>query len=118
MTAPTARTELAAELWVSFAAVLRSYAVVASLNGGEVPRVDVFENSVTITAGCTQFSMLCDRTNGAGSWRITDGEREEMMGRFEMLPEGRMLLDGRALDLDHAAIDLVACVMESAGRES
>ena len=67
------------------------------------------------------LSMQVDPHSGAGYWQLT-GSATAMQGRFILLHDGRIALDGKMLDLDHAAIDFAAALMQaasaSAGQDS
>ena len=100
------------ELWLSFASVMRSYAAVA----GPPAEVAATEDSIIVTCGAAQLAMYVDPQSGAGNWHMQRGGAIAMQGAFALLPEGRIELEGSALDLDHAAIDFVAQVKQ-AGNE-
>ena len=102
-----------AELWVSFASVLRSYVAAASLNSAAAFTVDSSENSISIATGEALLALRVDPRTGAGDWQLT-GYATEMQGRFILLHDGRIALDGNMLDLDHAAIDFAAALMQAA----
>lgn len=102
-----------AELWVSFASVLRSYVAAASLNAEAAFTVDSTQNSISIASGGAVLAMQVDPQNGAGYWQLT-GSVTAMQGRFILLHDGRVALDGKMLDLDHAAIDFAAALMHAA----
>lgn len=102
-----------AELWISFSSLVRSYTAVASLNLKLPVNVVADELNLTASAGAARLCFQFDPASGAGNWLLRGG-REEMSGRFELLPEGRMALEGKLLDLDHAAIDFAAALMQAA----
>lgn len=102
-----------AELWVSFASVLRSYVAAASLNADAAFAVDSSESSISITAGGAVLAVKVDPQSGAGYWQLT-GSATTMQGRFILLHDGRIALDGKMLDLDHAAIDFAAALIQAA----
>ena len=110
-----------AELWVSFASLLRSYVAAASLNLAAEVTVDADEGSIRIATGEAALAMQVDPRSGAGYWQLT-GSATAMQGRFILLHDGRVALDGKMLDLDHAAIDFAAALMQaasaSAGQDS
>lgn len=108
-------TMLYAELWRSFASVVQAYAALA---GGTV-EVTAAEQEMILSAGPARLKLRLDLPSGAGNWQLRSGEDVTGQGRLEMLPEGRIAVDGKAIDLDHAAIDLVALVTStgSAGKE-
>lgn len=102
-----------AELWVSFASVLRSYVAAASLNSAATFTVDSSENSIRIATGEAVLALQVDPQTGAGYWQLA-GSATAMEGRFILLHDGRIALDGKMLDLDHAAIDFAAALMQAA----
>jgi hypothetical protein len=110
-----------AELWISFASLLRSYVAAASLNSAAEVKVDADEGSIRIATGGATLAMQLDPQSGAGYWELR-GCSPALQGRFILLHDGRIALDGKMLDLDHAAIDFAAALMQaasmSAGRES
>lgn len=115
MNVPVAEAMLSSELWLSFLSLLRSYSAVASLNGGEAPRLDEFAGGTAFIAGSARLEFRYDAEASAGAWQLDSGNRSTTGGRFEMLAEGRISVDGKVLDLDHAAIDFAAFLMEAAG---
>lgn len=102
-----------AELWVSFASVLRSYVAAASLHSAAAFTVDSTENSISIAAGGAVLAFQVDPQEGAGYWRLS-GPATAMQGQFILLHDGRIALDGKMLELDHAAIDFAAALMQAA----
>ncbi len=107
-------TMVRAELWLSFGSLVRAYAAAASVNSGPAPQVDAAGETVRVTVGTYSLEMRCDPKTGAGNWILTSGESVLRRGPIQLLPEGRIALDGKTLDFDHAAIDLVASVMNAA----
>lgn len=103
---------LLTELWLSFASVMRSYAAAGSPTAG----VAVMEDSIVVISGAAQLAMYVDPRSGAGNWQLQREGATTVKGTFALLPEGRIEVEGRALDLDHAAIDFVALVKQ-AGNE-
>lgn len=95
---------LSAELWLSFASVVRSYAALAAVE------VSARESEIVLRAGSSRLELQMNLSGGAGNWQLRSGEAPAATGRLEMLAEGRIAVDGKPLDLDHAAIDLVALV--------
>jgi len=114
MSAAAEETMLSAELWLSFASLVRAYAAVASANAGPTPKVTVTGETIRVAAGSARLEMRCDPKTGAGNWTMSRGEALLTQGRLDLLPEGSIALDGKPLDLDHAAIDLVASVVNAA----
>jgi hypothetical protein len=113
MSAATAEDAmLLTELWLSFASVMRSYAAV----GDSAAEIASTQDSIIAISGAAQLAMYVDPQSGAGNWHIQRDGVTTAQGAFVLLPEGRIELDGRPLDLDHAAIDFVALVKQ-AGNE-
>jgi hypothetical protein len=102
-----------AELWVSFASVLRSYVAAASLHSATVFTVDSTESAISLRTDGAVLAFQVDPQNGAGYWQL-NGSETSTQGRFILLHDGRIALDGKMLDLDHAAIDFAAALMQAA----
>jgi hypothetical protein len=100
-------TVLAGELWLSFRSVLRSYVAAANLRSEEAARVEWSEKDVTLTGANASLNLRLDLASGRGSWHLHAAGIETAHGKFELLPEGTLELDGKVQDLDHAAIDFV-----------
>jgi len=105
--------KLAAELWLSFRSVLRVYAAAASLHSEEAARIAWTESDVTLTGTETRLNLKLDLASGRGCWHLCVGGAEAAHGKFDLLPEGTIDLDGKIQDLDHAAIHFVALVAET-----
>lgn len=116
MTAP-AGAMLSVELWISFTSLLRGYVAAASLNFDASAEVVATENSISISAGRTRLEMQYQPATGAGNWSLR-GSSQAMQGRFALLPDGRIELDGSTLDLDHAAIDFAAALTQAAAQSA
>jgi hypothetical protein len=103
---------LESELWVSFTSLLRSYFAVGS---GEVPgaSIQVSEQSVMLVSGQAMLAFECDSQSGAGKWSLQRGEDSVKNGRFTLTADGRIAVDGVTIELDHAAIDFVAELMQA-----
>lgn len=114
MSAVAVEPELALELWVSFVSLVRSYAGVAGLHGGDSVDVTVDGNSVGLCAELVECSMRMSRRTGVVCWSLRDGAREMASGRFVLLPEGRIEQDGMVQEMDSVAIDMVARVRDRA----
>ncbi len=106
-------TMLCAELWLSFGSLIRAYAAAASVNAGSAPEIEATDKTIRVAAGAARLVMNCDHEAGAGSWLLRRGESIVTQGSLALLPEGRVVLDGKVLELDHAAIDLVASLMNA-----
>lgn len=120
MIAPAAPPMPATELWISFTSLLRSYAAAAGLNTAEPAKIVATADTMIATAGSARLEMQYDATHWAGNWSLRSADQPESQGQFTLLPEGRIELDGTTLDLDHAAIDFAAALMQAAatGNES
>jgi hypothetical protein len=115
VSAAVAEPMIEAELWISFASMLRSYFVAASLDVAADARVHATEDAVTLTLGEARMAIAWNRAEGTGTWRMEGAAAQQ--GAFTLLEDGRVALDGTAMDLDHAAIDLVARVT-AAGKKA
>jgi hypothetical protein len=104
---------LKVELWLSFVSMLRSYAAAASLRGEEV-RVSSERNAVTVSAPENQVEMDFDPDSGVVNWQRRTARHSSMNGVFSLHPDGVIAIDGTTKDLDHAAIDFIAFVMQKA----
>ncbi|MGC2620887.1 MAG: hypothetical protein WA414_17725 [Acidobacteriaceae bacterium] len=110
MSAPVAEPMIEAELWVSFVSLLRAYFAVGALDGATVVHIETSESSIILTADVARLEMRCDPQTGEGNWLLKNSAAMSQ-GRFTLMPDGRLDLDGKTLELDHAAIDLVAALM-------
>jgi hypothetical protein len=117
MSALVAEPMIEAELWISFAAMLRAYGVIAGLNSGAVPEINATERSVTLTIGRACLKVNCDPQSGMGNWLLSR-EQSTSQGRFVLLPEGRISVDGNTVELDLAAIDFAAALMSAAEKST
>jgi hypothetical protein len=112
LSAAVAEPMLETELWVSFVSLLRAYFSVGTLDGKTTARVETSETSIILTANAAQLEMHCDPQTGEGNW-LLQNSASKSQGRFILLPHGGLDLDGKTLELDHAAIDLVAALMKA-----
>ena len=109
---PRQQLRVYAELWVSFAALIRSY-VAANDLARPVSKhaiVDEGENGrLTVRAGRKSLVLEFDAATGAGSWTVyeddTGPERELERGKFDIGEDSRVGLSARPgrLELDVAA---------------
>jgi len=106
--------QVSRELWISFASLLRSYVAARCLNDQESADVALKGESIRIVAANTAMELTLDPHDWSGSWCLSSGVGQQTRGRLALLPEGRIDIDGNVLDLDHAAIDLVASLMNAA----
>jgi hypothetical protein len=105
---------LGAELWVSFVSLLRSYAGVAGLHGGDPVDVRTAGGSVVLSAGALECTMRFALESGAVVWTLREAEQEKAAGRFVLLPDGKIEQDGVVQEMDSVAIDMVARVRDRA----
>lgn len=105
---------LCAELWLSFGSMVRAYAAAAAENLSSPLQVEAAGDTIRATAGTARLEMTCDCETGAGNWQLTRGQTSVLQGSLQVLPEGRIDINGKTLDLDHAAIDLVASLTTAA----
>jgi hypothetical protein len=106
--------QVSTELWISFASLLCSYTAARSLNDEESADVAQKGDSIRIVAGNAAMQLTLDPHNASGTWSLSSGAVPRRQGRLALLPEGRIDIDGTVLELDHAAIDLVASLMNAA----
>jgi hypothetical protein len=114
MSAVAVESAVTTELWVSFVSLVRSYAGVAGLHGGDSVDVTVAGNSVLLSAGLVECSMRLARRAGTVSWNLCEVTQEMAAGRFELLLDGKIEQDGTVQEMDSVAIDLVARVRDRA----
>jgi hypothetical protein len=100
------------ELWVSFVSLLRSYFAVGALDGKTTAHIEASATSIVLTANAARLELGCDPQTGEGNW-LLQNSASQSHGRFTLLPDGRLTLDDKTLELDHAAIDLVAALMKA-----
>ncbi len=105
---------VAAELWVSLVSLVRSYAGVTGLHGGDGVDVVVSGDSVVLIAGPVECAMRFAADSGSVEWSLREDEQEAAAGRVELLPDGRMGQDGQVQEMDSVAIDMVARVRDRA----
>ena len=118
MSATLADPMIEQELWVSFVSLMRGYAAAASLNSREAVEVELHEHSITLGIGHASFDMQVNPLTGAGNWQLRSSHEGKTQGRFQLLPDGRIALDAKTLDLDHAAIDFVGALVAAAARKA
>jgi hypothetical protein len=114
MAAALSDTDIQTELWRSFISVLKSYAAAASLNGIEhhVPALD--EEDFEIHAAGRKLSLAYHVHTQHGHWFVS-GNDAERHGVFQLTHHGTAVVDGSELDLDHAAIEIIAKLTNGAG---
>jgi hypothetical protein len=106
--------QVSTELWISFASLLRSYTAARCLNDEESADVALKGELIRIVAPNAAMELTLDPHDWSGRWCLSSGVGQQTRGRLALLPEGRIDIDGNVLDLDHAAIDLVASLMNAA----
>ena len=114
MSAVAVEPELTTELWISFVSLVRSYAGVAGLHGGDSVDVTVAGNSVVLTADLVECSIRLARRTGVICWNLREITQEMAAGRFVLLPDGKIEQDGVVQEMDSVAIDMVARVRDRA----
>lgn len=115
MSAAAVQPSLAAELWVSFVSLLRSYAGVAGLHGGKAVEVKAAGESAVLSAGAVECAIGFAPESGRGLWTLRKHGEDAAAGQFLLLPDGRIEQDGRMHEMDSVAIDMVARVRDAAG---
>jgi len=123
--AVVSEADLRMELWRSFISVLRAYAAVAHIeanheqasNLDDTPAIAVWSVPVSGSRNCG-FAVGYDAKTGKGDWHVSTYHgtplaislKNLQMSRdtFTLNPDGTVLLDGSCVDMDHAAIQMVA----------
>jgi len=105
--------DVRAELWQSFVSLLKAYAAAASFNGLEHGVLVLTENSLQIVAAPETLSVAYYQALGRGVWALTSGSDMER-GTFEVNLDGSISLEESAVDMDHAAIQLIASLTDAA----
>jgi len=121
MSATSADTRVFAELWISFAALIRSYVAAHDLSKPvtEHALVDEGENgSLTLRGEGKILTLEYDSATGTGSWNIYEddpgAERLLEGGEFTIGEDSQVLLSDRRgkLDLEVAAEAFTAKVFD------
>ena len=99
------------ELWLSFVSLLRSYFAVATLDSANAS-LEANDTSIRLAANAATLELSCDPATGAGKWTLRSAARSNE-GRFTLQPDGTIALDGESNEIDMAAIDLVAALMQA-----
>ncbi len=103
-----------AELWLSFGSLIRAYAAAAFVNVDPALQVEINGDVICVRAGAALLEIRCDLQTGAGSWELRSAGKTLRHGDLQLLQEGRITMDGNALDFDHAAIDLIESLRKPA----
>jgi hypothetical protein len=107
------KPDVRAELWHSFAVLLKSYAAAATVSGLEHGVLVLTPTSLNIVAASSTLSVGYYAALGRGVWSvITRGKQE--LGNFELHHDGSVSLDGAPFDMDHAAIHLIGLLTSAA----
>ncbi len=107
------RPDIRAELWHSFAVLLKSYAAAASIHGIEHGVLELTSNSLNVVAVSATLAIGYFPAVGKGTWSITRrGDQDR--GTFELNPNGSVVLDETEIDMDHAAIQLISSLTKAA----
>jgi hypothetical protein len=109
---PTTDEQIRIELWSSFLSVLRSY---ASLQAGQPEVVAIAECEAFMTAGACVLDIWCFAESGRGEWSIGHPQ-DDRRGQLSLNTDGTIILDGLSVDMDHAAIQLIASLISAASR--
>ena len=116
--------EVRAELWLSFIGVLKSYASLVVLDGESMQTTNLDDSPYGIvwSMPCRDGRLRCglavsyDAEKDKGHWRLHSGDAAPMsrksdsmsLREFTLHLDGSVSLDGSVLDMDHAAIQLMA----------
>lgn len=121
MSADSARKRIFAELWVSFAALVRSYVAAHNLGRPAANHAKVDEDKsgrLTLQSGRKTLALDFDETTGTGRWTVTERDgglkHESAQGTFEIFEDSRMALSDRTekLELEVAAESFTARVFD------
>lgn len=107
------RPDIREELWHSFAVMLKSYAAAASMNGISHGVLELTPHSLNIVAVSTTLAVGYYPAIGKGVWSLT-GQGDQRRGAFELSHDGMVTLDETEIDMDHAAIQLIATLTGAA----
>jgi len=105
--------DVRAELWQSFVGLLKAYAAAASMGGHEHGVLVLTETSLQIIAAPETLSVAYYQALGRGVWALTSGT-DMNRGTFEVNLDGTISLEEIAIDMDHAAIQLIASLTSAA----
>jgi hypothetical protein len=120
------KSDVRTELWGSFVSLLKSYAAAASMHGTEHGVLVLSENIVNIFATRGTMKISYHPTLGRGVWQLfrgtdrhQDAEQPEQLdqGSFDLNLDGTMTLDGNTVEMDLAAIQLIAALTHAASRD-
>jgi len=113
MLADSSDSEIRIQLWDSFLSLLKSYAAAASLHGVRHEVVAVSECEAFVTAGTRVLDIWCYPDSGRGDWAIGRSTAESA-GEFLLNTNGTIALGDSTMDMDHAAIQLIASLTTAA----
>ena len=108
-----ARRQVLYELWISFAALIRSYAAALAMAapGSEFEVADRGACGLQIENASKKLDLELDKAGGSGCWSLTEGARSDT-GEFRMDEDGRVSLDGNGpMEMDAAAEILTAKIL-------
>jgi hypothetical protein len=91
------QAEVAGELWVSLASLLRSYTALHGLNRTEQATVDASDERILVRCGENWLELM--RKGAKVSWRRADGQR----GELELTEAGRLRSAEGEEEMDMAA---------------
>ncbi len=113
------------ELWSSFVSLLRSYAAVASLHGAKHGVLALGDGKLHVCASVYTLKLSYHATICKGSWVLARGTdrhsgaeqpKTVQHGDFDVNLDGSITLDGSSVEMDFAAIQLIAALTHAASR--
>jgi hypothetical protein len=126
MIRPASSSDVRAELWGSFVSLLKSYAAAASLHGTEHGVLVLSENTLNIFAARGTLKINYHPMIGRGVWSLfhgTDRHQDAVQpeqldqGKFDLNLDGTITLDDNTVEMDLAAIQLIAALTHAASRD-
>ena len=117
MTASATEERVQSLLCQAFAALVHGYTGVAALHDGKEAAFEETGTGIRVDVDGAQLELRYDPRTGAGEWHIGGHAGLNRQGRFELQPDGTIALDGTAMEMDHAAIDLSALLKKSWGEK-
>jgi hypothetical protein len=111
--AVVADADIQLELWRSFASVVKSYAAAASMSGTEYHIPELDEEDLQIHAKGQALYLLYHVHTQRGQWSIAGAHGDRQSGSFRMDLNGTFVFEDGALDMDHAAIELIGRLSKS-----
>jgi hypothetical protein len=105
--------------------MLRSYAAAAGVHGISHGVLVLSEESIHVTAGRNTLKISYHPTLGRGLWSLHEGTdrhqfaeqpRQLDRGDFDVNLDGTITLNSEAVEMDYAAIQLIAALTVAASR--